>query len=321
MNLDKFKGKGLFVFSDPAGATAVLAQVYLLKKENQLTDFLIVSDRNYAFFEDFGLEVKPYQESDEFLVFDTFKPDLLFTGTSYTSKIELKFIQEAQKRKVKSCAFIDHWTNFRSRFVWGENLILPDFVWVIDDKAQNLALQDGLPEKKLFIAGNPYCSFLETWKPAINKETFLANLDLPKTASYILYVPEPLSQVGGKEKFGFDEFEVLEKIISGLSEKYLLNLQAYFLIKPHPNHKLEMFEDVVSKNKHSNIQLVNSEVSINTLMFYADLVIGIFSNALIEGKIIGANVVRFLPESCKMDLLEVNQEIKLLKYETLVFYG
>jgi hypothetical protein len=56
-------------------------------------------------------------------------------------------------------------------------------------------------------------------------------------------------------------------------------------------------------------------------MFYADLVIGIFSNALIEGKIIGANVVRFLPESCKMDLLEVNQEIKLLKYETLVFYG
>jgi hypothetical protein len=82
-----------------------------------------------------------------------------------------------------------------------------------------------------------------------------------------------------------------------------------------------MFEDVVSKNKHSNIQLVDSEVSINTLMFYADLVIGIFSNALIEGKIIGANVVRFLPESCKMDLLEVNQEIKLLKYETLVFYG
>jgi len=313
MNLDKFKGKGLFVFSDPAGAKAVLAQVYLLKKENQLTDFLIVSDRNYAFFEDFGLEVKPYQESDEFLVFDTFKPDLLFTGTSYTSKIELKFIQEAQKRKVKSCAFIDHWTNFRSRFVWGENLILPDFVWVIDDKAQNLALQDGLPEKKLFIAGNPYYSFLETWKPAINKETFLANLDLPKTASYILYVPEPLSQVGGKEKFGFDEFEVLEKIISGLSEKYLLNLQAYLLIKPHPNHKhkLEMFEEVVSKNKHSNIQLVNSEVSINTLMFYADLVIGIFSNALIEGKIIGANVVRFVPESCKIDLLESKREITI----------
>jgi hypothetical protein len=60
-------------------------------------------------------------------------------------------------------------------------------------------------------------------------------------------------------------------------------------------------------------------MSINTLMFYADLVIGIFSNALIEGRIIGAKVVRFLPESCKMDLLEVNQEIKLLEISNLSF--
>lgn len=319
MNLGKFEGRGLFVFSDPAGAKAVLAQAYQLKQEKYLTDFLVISDRNYSFFEDFGLKVKPYQANDEILIFDDFKPDFLFTGASYTSKIELKFIQEAQRRNVRSYAFIDHWVNFRSRFVWNENLILPDLIWVIDNDAKKLALQEGLPEAKIVVAENPYYDFLRNWKPAICKEILLANLNLPKNASYILYVPEPLSQVGGREKFGFDEFEVLEKIISDLSEKYLLSLQAYFLIKPHPNHNLETFEEIFRRSKHQQIRLISAEMSINTLMFYADLVIGIFSNALIEGRIIGAKVVRFLPESCKMDLLEVNQEIKLLEISNLSF--
>ena len=51
----KFKGKGLFVFSDPGGAKAVLAHVGAIKRE--LGEFKIISDKQYSFYKDFGLPI------------------------------------------------------------------------------------------------------------------------------------------------------------------------------------------------------------------------------------------------------------------------
>ncbi len=308
MNYDKLQGKGIFVFSDPAGAKAVLAQAYFLQKENLLSDFKIISDRKYDFFADFGLEVLPYSEEEENELVKNFFPNFIFTGTSYTSKIELKFIEQATKHDILSVAFIDHWTNFRNRFLWDEKFVLPNEIWVIDEKAKNLAIQDSLPAEKLQIVGNPYYDFLKIWKPDIPKEVLLRSIDLPENASYILYVPEPLSQVGGIEKFGFDEYEVLHQIIAELSEKFSVTLQGFLLVKPHPNHQLGKFEEIIAKAPQ-NILLLDSKTPINLLMFYADCVVGLFSNALIEGKLIGAKVIRLLPERCKIELMENDIEI------------
>ena len=87
---NKLNGKGLFVFSDPGGAKPLLALVTLIK--NNLNDYRIISDRKYDFYDEFGLNVHvPNILSD----FDNFKPDFLFTGTSYTSKLELKYIEKS----------------------------------------------------------------------------------------------------------------------------------------------------------------------------------------------------------------------------------
>lgn len=303
MNCDKLHGKALFVFSDPAGAKAVLAQAYFLQKQNLLADFRIISDRKYNFYEDFSLEVLPYKEGDELLL-KSFRPDFIFAGTSYTSKIELKFIKQAQSQDIFTIAFIDHWTNFRSRFVWNDEVIYPDEIWVIDEEAKKLALEEGLDAKKIQVRGNPYYNFLRNWKPTIQKGAFLENLGLPKSASYILYVPEPLSQVGGIEKYGFDEFEILEQIVSELSGQYLLDLKNFLLIKLHPNQNKNIFTQRLRQISSSCLQIkVLEDANINLLMFYADSVIGLFSNALLEGKLIGANVVRLMPKRCKIDPL------------------
>ena len=87
-----FKGKGLFVFSDPGGAKPILALLTIIKKN--LDDFIIISDRKYDFYNEFELNVQlPDIASD----FENFKPDFLFTGTSYTSKLELKYIERSNK--------------------------------------------------------------------------------------------------------------------------------------------------------------------------------------------------------------------------------
>lgn len=294
------KGKGLFVFSDPAGAKAALAKAYFLRAEGKLSEHKAISDRDYEFFLDFGIEVTKHQEGDEAEFLEKFKPDFVFTGTSYTSRIEIRVIKEALRRGVYSIAFIDHWVNFRNRFLLNDEVIFPDEIWVVDQKAKHLSIEEGLPEHKLLVTGNPYHEFLKSWRPSINKKNFLQILGLTEDASYVLYVPEPLSQVGGREKFGFDEFDVLEKVRSEFHNRFE---KKCLLIKPHPNHILEKFTTKISLSE--NIKLVDPKISINSLMFYAEKVIGIFSNALIEAEIIGAKVERIIPETCKSEFRKI----------------
>ena len=59
--IDNLHGKGLYVFSDPGGAKPCLSFVGL----NKISNYLIVSDRKYSFYKDFGLNVKILKEIDE----------------------------------------------------------------------------------------------------------------------------------------------------------------------------------------------------------------------------------------------------------------
>jgi len=302
---DTLKGKGLFVFSDPAGAKAVLALVHYLQSKNLLSASLIVSDRQYDFTSDFGQHVIPYKAGGEGEYISSLQPDFLFTGTSYTSKIELQFIREANGNGIRTIAFIDHWTNFSLRFKWEDTLVLPTEIWVIDQRAKEMAIYDGLPGDKLVISDNPYYEFLRKWKPAVSRTDFLKSIGLPDSATIALYVPEPLSQVNGKEKFGFDELDVLQRIISDMPDEFWQDKNNYLVIKPHPNHRLEAIQAILDEYRNGkNIKLIPSGVHSNTAMIYSEMVLGLFSNILLEGRIIGARVFRYLPYPVKEDLIQ-----------------
>ena len=87
MILPKLVGRGLFVFSDPGGAKPILSYATL---NDSLSDVLIISDRKYSFFNDFQISVNFYNNDSIAEIIDKFKPSFIFTGTSYTSKIEIK---------------------------------------------------------------------------------------------------------------------------------------------------------------------------------------------------------------------------------------
>ena len=75
MTMLKIKGqKGIFVFSDPAGAKACMALVKSLKNK----EVLIISDRKYSFYSEFNLEINSsaYKSIEEW--FYIFKPDFVF---------------------------------------------------------------------------------------------------------------------------------------------------------------------------------------------------------------------------------------------------
>ena len=282
----------LIVFSDPGGAKPCLS---LAKTWQASDEVLVCSDRQYAFFETFGIPVRDCRGKEAPAIFEEFRPDSLFTGTSYTSRIELDFVCEAAKRGIPSASFVDHYTGFDVRFESGEARILPDEIHVLDDKAASLAREAGLPESRIRITGNPYHAFLRSWRSQLTKEEVFQQLGIPVSeAKTILFAPDPLSNAGGAEKFGTDEVAILALFLEALGET---GKPIQLLIKAHPNQSMDYLKTGL-KNLPRNVEvhLVPSEKDalLNDLIQHADLVAGMFSSLLIEAELLGAKTLRIL---------------------------
>lgn len=285
--LPELKGKGIFVFSDPGGAKPILAIVK--KVQGSLEDYKVISDRQYSFYEEFGVIVD--KNSDPAELIQIFRPDFIFTGTSYTSDIDWQFIRAARAANILVYSLIDHWTSLRQRFIHHDIEVLPNFILVIDEHAKQLAIKEGLPEKSLYISGNPYHEYLISWKPMLSKEKFLLAMGYhTSNKKILLYAPDPLSNINGKEVFGFDELEITLELQSAFSE---ISEEWEIWLNPHPNQNLERLQSIVS----DCVKVIPEGTSVNSLISYSDVVVGFFSSLLIEAELMGKRVYRVLPST------------------------
>lgn len=308
MILNEFKGRGLFVFSDPGGAKPLLALAEKLK--SQLTAVKIISDRHYSFYSSFSNPVEII--SDVIQTINDFAPDFIITGTSYTSTLELRTLREGKSKGIPSFSFVDHWTSIKERFMLDGELVSPDTVLLVDEKAKNLALDQGFESSKLIVFGNPYHEYLKNWSPVISKEAFLRGLGIEDlNRKFIVYAPDPLSNVNGIARYGFDEITATNQILEltkRLRENYI------FILNPHPNQDLDRIQKLIG----DQMLITPSGTDINTLIYYTDAVLGFFSNFLIEATILGKKVFRFFPGPNAKDPL-INMNIGKLVYpHTLV---
>lgn len=287
------ENRGLFVFSDPGAAKAVLALVRQLKGKG-MPVYKVISDRNHAFYSQFGIEVEVISSNKPDHLIESFSPDYIFTGTSYTSVLEVNCLSFAKRNKIPSYSFIDHWTSLKNRFRLKDEYVFPENVLVVDEKAYNLAKLEGIPAGLLKIFPNPYYNQLQNWKPAVSKEIFLKRNGLDDFQGKIIsYLPEPLSNVGGISQYGLDEYYCLEFLyqttLSLKDKKFIL------LVKPHPNQDKEKInEKVLFLARNGKVWLKTIEEDINTLIYYSDLVVGIFSNALVEASFFHKPIFRIL---------------------------
>lgn len=310
INLENYlKGKGLFVFSDPGGAKPVLALVLSLK--NKLTDFKVISNREYSFYNEFGIHVDkplPYPEED----ISAFSPDFIFTGTSYTSKIELGYIKAGTGQGIPVYAFVDHWTNIRERFSDNGAEILPDKICLIDERAKTIAEGQGINESMILVSGNPFQDYLRSWKPVQKKEEFFRSNNIDHNdKKIIVFAPDPLSNVDGISKFGFDEVQVskeLSEIIEDTSDKFI------FIFKPHPNQDLSKLDSKFLKT----VIVAPPGIENNSLIYHSDIILGFFSSYLLEAEIMNKKVLRYLPEGYKNDPFQDNNIGAIVNRKTLV---
>ena len=298
MNPYELKGRGLFVFSDPGGAKPILT----LADENisTLTAIKAVSNRKFSFYNEFITKVETPNLTSNI---HDFKPDFVFTGTSYTSDIEIKYIMAAKKNGIPVYSFVDHWTNIRNRFSKGLKTFFPDSIFVLDKRAKEIAIKEGIEIEKLSILPNPYHTFLRKWHPKCNKETFLNDNKIPSDNVLIVFAPDPLSNAGGIEKFNTDEKIITQEFLKVIDE-IKSNKKITIIFKPHPNQNIDYVLPTINNFGLSIISL--KDVDTKALLYYSHIVVGIFSNILIEGQILGKEVVRFLEKSNNDPLEQLN---------------
>lgn len=277
--------KVLAAFNDPAGAKAVLAYLYLYG--DCAKSITVVSDREYGFFEEFGLKVnlastKSYEEWLAGI-------QILITGTTVPAKLELQLIKVANKEGIPSLAFVDHWTNFMARFLIDDERILPSKIGLIDKRALDLAVDDGLPMQSLEIFGNPYHEYLRGWKPVQTREMLCKSLGLIEEKPIFLYAPEPISRFGLQPQFGIDEVEGYAIIRDAL--RVLPGDSYTFIIKGHPNQNHDLFKHALGRDFDST-SIYTDDSDLLTLSYYSEAIFGFFSNALVEAALIGCNVIR-----------------------------
>lgn len=298
-----------YAFSDPAGANACMAMARLSAKLFKQSSILL-SNKKYDTV--LGDNVQLVNETPDFR---QLKTDCLFTGTSHpqsSAYFEVKCIQSAKDEGMRTISFVDHWVNFNLRFLNKENLpVYPDEVWVVDEKAKQLALEEGLPGEKLVVSGNPYHEYLKVfWKPVFSGKSYLERIGLRGDKTTVLFAPDPLSLRGGKKTAGFTEDEALHQIINVMCE---LPMPAQLVVKCHPLQPVEVFSSLV-ENSPVEIHLLTKADTLE-LLHSCDVVIGFYSNILLEAEALGKKVIRFFPGEESADLLQHKTSLPAVKDE------
>ena len=81
--------------------------------------------------------------------------DIIITGTGLGSDLEYKAIVYSKKKDKLVYSYLDHWVNYRKRFIRDKKLELPDEIWVGDKYAKKIASK--LFDNVKFVP-NPYWS-------------------------------------------------------------------------------------------------------------------------------------------------------------------
>lgn len=308
MNYEIFQpGRTIFVGVDPAALNTICAIYSFLRSEGwKESDFILyTNDRGQI-----GGSNRPSPNRIQFdpasiaEAFDSLDVELVFLGTSIDNG-EWCWIEEARKRCVRTVSFVDHWTNFARRFAHDGAQVFPDEVWVLNDEALRMAVDEGLPEQRLRIVRNPYYGLVECYRPPISPADYRELLGVGNRR-ILLFVSDQVREF--LPNVGFDEYSTARSVLSALSELADKGIakDIAFVIKLHPRCAKGKYAPIVAQYASDRIAVLEvKDVDPLLANYYADMVVGMFSNMVAEALLMKKKVLR----------VEINQRVELFRFD------
>ena len=229
------KGKVLVVSHDAGGAEILSS----LLKLNDMPYLLCLAGPAENIFQRKLANVENYSLDDSIE-----KADWILTGTSWASELEYHAIALAKKKKKFVVSFLDHWVNYKERFIRNNILHLPDEIWVGDKYALKIA-KEYFPSEKIKFAPNPY---FEDIKSEIDK----IEIDPPQNDTVrILYVSDviqdfSLKHYGHPHYFGYNEYEAMDNFLITVTKKKLKKYK--ILIRLHPSEVTGKYKQIINSH-------------------------------------------------------------------------
>jgi hypothetical protein len=246
------------------------------------------------------------------------KCDWLLCSTSWQSDLEWKAIGIARRNGKRVVAFLDHWVNYRARFVRKGVEQLPDEIWVGDSMAETLAKNffSGLP---VILVPNPYFEDLKRDITTLKKSRQQALL--PGNAINVLFVCEPLSehglrQFGNERHWGYTEYDALRYFFQNL--KVLGEPVNRVVVRPHPSEPVGKY-DWVSGEFGPDV-VVGGYKPLLEEIAESDVVVGCESMAMVVGLVAGRRVISCIPpegKACALPHSEIESMRDFLKLNIL----
>lgn len=209
----------------------------------------------------------------------------LISGTGWASAYEHDARKLAKELGCHSIAVIDHWTNYRARFVRDSELILPDEIWVTDEYAKGLAELE-FPEIPTIQQENSYLESL------VGEVLQHDHSKMTSCEGNILYVLEPIRQAWlGKPLSG--EFQALEFFVANLDALRLGDIPSIRL-RPHPSDPAGKYDQWIESHGGLRISLDVSSTLAESIS-WADVVLGCHTYAMVVALAAGRRVISSIP--------------------------
>ncbi|MES2510105.1 MAG: hypothetical protein V4625_09255 [Pseudomonadota bacterium] len=230
----------------------------------------------------------------------------LLCGTSWQSDLEFEALGLARRAGKRTVTFLDHWVNYRERFTRGEDVRLPDEVWVGDELAKKIA-EAAIPGPPVRVVDNPYFADIRTELNALVRHSPTAGESLS-----VLYVCEPvrehaLRQFGNERHLGYIEDEALTHFLAHMGS--LGKPVGRLVIRPHPSEVADKYDWVSAQSSVPTVRGGNQTLLQEVVD--ADVVVGCESMAMVVGLLAGKRVISCIPPGGRPCVLPY-PEIELL---------
>lgn len=179
-------------------------------------------------------------------------------GSGWQTDFEWSIISEFKRNKKKVTTFLDHWCNYKDRFIRNNIECYPDEILVGDKYALDIASKcfENIPIK---LVQNPY--FNELVESI--KSLLLYNSDLNDSG---LFLSENLSD--NSYFYEYNELTIIDKIAPILINS---NFIKRLIIRPHPSDNVLKYQDLIVKWKPfitiSNESLLDIDIAKASYIF------------------------------------------------------
>ena len=199
--------------------------------------------------------------------------DFVITGTSLISRLEIDVISSF-KKKIKTIAFIDHWINYKKRFIKNNKYILPDEIWVTDLLAFKLA-KNIFKKNKIQLKYNYYLINL--------KKNFKKYNNKNKKYDYIYASNNFKKNTKANPMINISSLEIFIKFIS-----HLPNKKAKILFRLHPSENIHQYSFII--NNYNNVYF-DKNLSMLKCLSLSTTLVGCETMALVVAKNLGLKTI------------------------------